>query len=274
MTVWGGIIIEGYNQYEICTKHSIPFSVREIDFLCRNEAISWICTKQLCREDISSEMRKYLIGKQYNAEKLSSNRANIRWLNRCDSSDNQIDNTGSFHETLPIRRTASRLSSEYAKARSTIEKYGIYAKAIDKLSENSPDISSKILSGQYKISHENVVEISKLSPIMIRRMERKLMNNPEPKSKYYNRKKILSEKYLNSSESEQVNSVKDMPVFDPDADINGLTLSIPSWASSIDRVSTKTNLSIISKQAKDRLIKELRLLTNRINELISAVGVD
>ena len=65
-----------------------------------------------------------------------------------------------------------------------------------------------------------------------------------------------------------------MPVFDPDTDINGLTLTIPSWASSIDRVCTKTDLSIISIYAKDRLIKELRLLTNRINELISAVGVD
>ena len=68
---------------------------------------------------------------------------------------------------------------------------------------------------------------------------------------------------------EPVSSVKDMPDFDPDADINVLTLTIPSWSSSINRVRTKTDLSIVSAGAKDRLVTELRLLIQRVEEMLA-----
>ena len=52
-------------------------------------------------------------------------------------------------------------------------------------------------------------------------------------------------------------SVKDMPVFDPDAEVTGLTLTIPSWSGSIDRTISGTDLSIVSAEAKARLASAL-----------------
>lgn len=68
---WNGVIVDGHNRYEICMRHQIPFAVLEMDFSCEAEAIAWICANQLGRRNISEETRKYLIGKQFEAEKLA-----------------------------------------------------------------------------------------------------------------------------------------------------------------------------------------------------------
>lgn len=68
---WNGVIVDGHNRYEICMRYQIPFAVLEMDFSCEAEAIAWICANQLGRRNISEETRKYLIGKQFEAEKLA-----------------------------------------------------------------------------------------------------------------------------------------------------------------------------------------------------------
>lgn len=78
ITVWKGIIVDGHNRYEICTRLGIPFDTRERHFDNREEAIIWICTRQLGRRNISDETRRYLIGKRYEAEKVIAAKRNYR----------------------------------------------------------------------------------------------------------------------------------------------------------------------------------------------------
>ena len=66
-------------------------------------------------------------------------------------------------------------------------------------------------------------------------------------------------------------SVKDMPAFDPDAEITGLTLTIPSWASSIDRTRSKADLSIVSDKARDRLAEALTQLQVKVSDMLTAL---
>ena len=80
--VWDGIIVDGHNRYEICTKHDIPFSTTEMSFDSRESAIAWICAHQLGRRNLSEATRKYLIGVQYDAEKLSAAHRNQMGLNQ------------------------------------------------------------------------------------------------------------------------------------------------------------------------------------------------
>ena len=47
ITVWKGVIVDGHNRYEICTRLGIPFSTRERHFDNREEAIIWICSYRL-----------------------------------------------------------------------------------------------------------------------------------------------------------------------------------------------------------------------------------
>ncbi len=69
LCVWGNIIIDGHNRYEICTRLKISFHIQQMDFNNRDEIIAWICTNQLGRRNISEETRRYLIGKRYETEK-------------------------------------------------------------------------------------------------------------------------------------------------------------------------------------------------------------
>ena len=86
IAVWNDVIVDGHNRYKICTEHGIPFAVEEMSFSCREEAIAWICANQLGRRNLTEESRKYLIGKQYESEKIISRKQSIYRDSREDCS--------------------------------------------------------------------------------------------------------------------------------------------------------------------------------------------
>ena len=96
----------------------------------------------------------------------------------------------------------------------------------------------------------------------------------QPFIQYNQSRNAISEVSEGAREAVAVTSIKDMPAFDPDADINGLALTIPSWSSSIDRVRKQTDLSIISTKARDRLIKQLHSLVDHVSDLLGAIKED
>lgn len=63
-------------------------------------------------------------------------------------------------------------------------------------------------------------------------------------------------------------SVKDMPGYDPDAEIASLTLTIPSWRGSIQRVMDSTDFEAISDKAQDDAGRELLALKDTINAIL------
>ena len=72
LIIWNGILIDGHNRYRIIEKYpQITYTVHEKDFPDRFSAIAWICKNQLGRRNLTLEQKKYLIGKQYEAEKLT-----------------------------------------------------------------------------------------------------------------------------------------------------------------------------------------------------------
>lgn len=272
LITWKGFIIDGHNRYEICMRHGIPFNVVEMDFICREEAVAWICANQLGRRNISEETRRFLIGKQYEAEKTASRIKNPRGLNQYTGELSEPDESTIARDAR--HQTAARIAQENHISRATVEKYAIYSRAVDAISEKEPEIVPKILSGQYKIAHKNVVELSKLTSAEIRKVGRRIQKMQEPFVQYNKIRDVLAETTQSVPGEEPAPSVKDMPAFDPDADINVLSLTIPSWSSSINRVRTKTDLSIISAGARDRLVKELCSLTERIEEMLAAIEED
>ena len=59
-----------YKRYQVLQKYPfIPFEVIERKFSNRYEALAWICKNQLGRRNLTPEQKKFLIGKQAEAEK-------------------------------------------------------------------------------------------------------------------------------------------------------------------------------------------------------------
>ena len=66
--------MDGHNRFAILKNHpEIKYTVLEKEFDNRYEAIVWICKNQLGRRNLKPEQFKYLLGQQYEAEKLATN---------------------------------------------------------------------------------------------------------------------------------------------------------------------------------------------------------
>ena len=120
ITIWDNVILDGHHRYKICRHHDIPFEINPILIESRDEAISWICSNQMGRRNITEERRRYLIGKRFEAEKR------IGAMNP--------EGRNQYSEVRPIlwvepnsevssRRTSRMLGREYHLSPSTVEKY-------------------------------------------------------------------------------------------------------------------------------------------------------
>ena len=73
LIVWNNTLVDGHNRYAILQKHpEIYFSTMPLRFENREEAVAWICRNQLGRRNLSPEQKRYLLGKQYEAEKKAA----------------------------------------------------------------------------------------------------------------------------------------------------------------------------------------------------------
>ena len=66
---WKQWIVDGFEQYELCVCAGLPYTVEQLPFTGREEAILWICTHNALREDLTEEQRRYLIGRRYQMER-------------------------------------------------------------------------------------------------------------------------------------------------------------------------------------------------------------
>ena len=263
IATWNNIIVDGHNRYEICNRLRIPYAVREMPFENRNQAIIWICNNQLGRRNT----RRYLIGKQYELEKVArKNPPNINGFN-------QYKQRSKKERGESFRRTAQKFSAQYNVSTGAVQKYAIFSKALDAVGQADPELPGKILSGTFKISHENLVALSKMPPEEIRRIGAMPENLQRPYTSYSDTRKV----FLNMDEEsatpmeENLPLIKVTPKHDPDAEITGLTLTVPSWVSSIERARNLADMDAASTGAKSKLEEALLSLQKKVSEMLSDI---
>lgn len=261
---WKGYIVDGHNRYAICTKHNLPFKTLEMEFDSKEDVIAWICANQLGRRNISNETRKFLIGMQYETEKIIQGRANP--LSSYNEGNDLVDESVARLPNIPSnRKTAKRIGDDNNISAASVQKYAVYTRAIEEIGKKESEIVPKILSGRYKISHENVVKMAEMSSDELKQINKRLNRSKSPYLKY-----SKSRAALGDGDTEiPTPSIKQMPAFDPDAEVTELTLTMPSWISSIKRTRANANLDIISDSAKSKLIEALLNLKCTVNELLT-----
>jgi len=239
---WEGVVVDGHNRYEICQKYSIPFAKQDIDFKSMEEAEDWICARQLEKPYITDEYRKYYYGKRMILGRV---------LDKVKHAGNN-GYTDVTERKAHYSVTASRLEKEYNICARTITEYGYYAKAIDILKEHEFDLVKKVLSGEIKVTQTNITRISKEKYDIKNRLRR-----------------LIDKEYIPPKPEweEHRPSIKDMPAYDPDAELSSLIYTIPTWVQWINR-TINADLEHCSNAAKDKLRKELHDLKYSIESLI------
>ena len=160
LIVWNNILVDGHNRYAILQKHpEIYFSTMPLRFENREEAIAWICRNQLGRRNLSPEQKRYLLGKQYEAEKKAAKifRGNQYTLAK-KSGGAHDDNHHSG------KKTCDRIAEENGVSRASVLRASHYTRGIDIADNLSPGIKQKVFSGEVKFTNEEMSKLVLSSP--------------------------------------------------------------------------------------------------------------
>ena len=154
--VWEGLIVDGHNRFTIAKKHpEIPFTVHEKMFANRYEAIIWICKNQLGRRNLTPEQKKYLIGKQYEAEKCA---------NGGDRKSSTAKSVGQNGPLIDKHLTRKRIATENAVNDSFVKRAEQFSKGVDAAEEAVPGTRQKVLSGEVKPTAADIASVARAPP--------------------------------------------------------------------------------------------------------------
>ena len=154
--VWQGLIVDGHNRYTIAKKHpEIPFTVHEKEFASRYEAIIWICKNQLGRRNLTPEQKKYLIGKQYEAEKCA---------NGGDRKSPVAKSGYGKRNLIGAPKTCYKVAAESGVGRTYVIEAEHYAKGLDAAEEAVPGTRQKVLSGEVKPTAAEIASVARAPP--------------------------------------------------------------------------------------------------------------
>ena len=268
--VWGKTILVDYEYYEYCHKQKIPFCIVSISLETWTEAVAWICKNQLFRKSLSEAMKKYLIGKRSMAERTIGLRQMRRLENHVDQQDCTVMKLARHNITRTHVR--ERIGAEYFLTYITVRKYESYAQAIDILYVFSPEFVETHLAGKLKVSFEIIDRLVTLSPDAVcSECQRMMQESSESRQGLVKGLRIMKE---SKTEMLPAVSIKNMPVYDPDAEIVSLSLTIPSWTSSILRVRNVSNIAETSSEARCRLREALISLKSTTDKMLYVLRED
>ena len=156
LIVWKGIIVDGHNRFEILKEHpEIEYTVLEKEFAGREEAIVWICKNQLGRRNLTPEQRRYLVGKQYEAEKLAHG----------GSRKMEGDQPSCHGDNLVSQpKTCERIAQENGVNWRSVIRSEKFAQNVDAAEAAVPGTREKILSGKVKPTAAELTSVSRAAP--------------------------------------------------------------------------------------------------------------
>lgn len=161
LILWNGTLVDGHNRFRIAEKHPhIRYTTVEKEFPDRYAVLAWICKSQLGRRNLDEIQCRYLLGKQYQAERMQH--GGLRNENR--------EQTGQFTTRCHSGtlwspdKTSDRIAKEHNVSQRTVYRASDFAKAVDIADESSPGFRDDVLSGTLKPTTKEVQAIAKAKP--------------------------------------------------------------------------------------------------------------
>jgi len=148
-----------------------------------------------------------------------------------------------------------------------------YVRAIGRLEKHIPEMIPRIFESRARLSIENTMTLSNKNPDEIRDTIKKLADKRMQINEIF--PEHLSHQPGNryngpiKPQKKSGSTVKDMPDYDPDAQVSSLTYTVPSWVSAIDKVFMNTDFNKISTKARYKFTKELTALKDTIEIVLS-----
>lgn len=160
LIVWNDTIVDGHNRWRIIQKHpGLPFTINEMPFSSRDEAILWMCNNQLGRRNLLPLQIANLSGRRYRTEKkiLGSKSFQGNQHTKIPPSENPV-----VEQNVPPpdwQATAERIGRDLGISHMTVKRNEKFADGLDAAEELSPGISQQILSGELQTTKQKVIAV-------------------------------------------------------------------------------------------------------------------
>lgn len=258
--VWDGVIIDGYKRHHICVAEAIDFSVKEMDFPSEEEAISWVCRRRIPEYPKHSVPYRYLVGRLYNAQKRI-----YREVRK------QPETMRTIQLNPEWDRVSYYIAEEFNLNHATIENHGTYATWLEQIADKAWPLFKAILSGTIAATRKEIrsyaeMDVNQLTDLCRNRWG--LENDKESALRIRERGR-RREPETRANEIPLTVGVKEMPAYDPDMELRGLTLTIPTWIMAIARVRKKIDQT--TDNGKAQLAQSLSKLESEIDDLLGEI---
>ncbi len=255
---WGDKYLLNHITYDLLNEMEIPVIYKKHSFNKKIEAALYICITQARRPDLTSRYKKFLIGREYYYRTIIEKETSIETNTKC--------------------RLSTLIGTKYDITGCSVYRYSNVAKAICDIYSKNQAMALFILMDKCTIAHETVIELSRLKADQIHAVYKavcdKTMPRISPKLIHSEANRLYKEKCKSHSQHDQEKkscekapAIRQMPAYDPDAEVNSLCMTIDYWVTSIQRVNNKVKLNHITTDARIRLMKKLSFLDNSSGSL-------
>lgn len=153
IVTWNGVIVDGHHRWKIIQKHpEIPYEIEEKQFADKWAAFDWMYKNQLGRRNLTEEQKTYLIGKMYESRK----HAHGGQLGNLNASKRSGQNDQFVLRKEQRAGTAGEIGKEFGLKEKSVRRAEQFAKGIDAIREESPDLAMSILTGEKNVRKSDV----------------------------------------------------------------------------------------------------------------------
>lgn len=156
IVLWNGVIVDGHNRYRIIQEHpEIKWRTRNIEFNDRWEAIQWMIRNQIGKRNLTEQERYDLIGRHGIAR---------QHIHGGDRRSEEFSSGKSFplkNEDRENSKTSDEVGKEYGITGRTVRSAISYARGIDAIREQDPDVAKSILKGETNAQKKDIMKIAK-----------------------------------------------------------------------------------------------------------------
>lgn len=151
LVVWGDIIVDGHNRYEICTKHGVVYKTMKKEFKDRKEVMDWIDKNQLGRRNLTHSQMELVLYRLHERRKQKHGEK---------SRFQQTTPSGNNCHMEPKGRTRDIIGKELGVSPKTVQHAVDFGKAIDALGQKGEEIKEKIKKGE-RVIRKHVIAAAK-----------------------------------------------------------------------------------------------------------------
>lgn len=273
--VWNDYIIEGFQRYNLYQKYHTFYRVIPEFLSNRYLAVAWSCRKQLTRTDLTANAEAWLLYRLYNTEQKIEQKKRAKdtfQYKQLSPSTHSVPNL--IRQVREDTAVLERISAEYKISSATLKRYNAYGKSLDQLERIFPGVRNRILTGDLEVARTRVPDLLR----MPRQDLRAMIENPRchrldpPITE--KREHTASKRGRRSNSIKLNTGIKEMPAYDPDAELNGLVFTIGAWKSAVSRAIEKSDFDKATITGRVKLQDALSGLLTEINKLNDLVEVN